>query len=167
MSLKFRQAFKQTLFTAKCCKRQIQKTRTKAYFSYRFSRRNGYSETSFTSVEAGAGSPARSIHSHHSEHSPESACLREVGKAGRPLLHTHHSEHSPDIARTRDVGKTGRVLLNHSDMERKATDHELRQFVVDINKDSTIVDANRNKAVDHVKLSDIPEVINECQTEVT
>ncbi|KAL4236821.1 Serpentine type 7TM GPCR chemoreceptor Srsx [Mactra antiquata] len=62
MSLKFRQAFKQTVLRPKCCRRQVNTVSKRTYFSYRFSHKNGYSETSFTSMEH--GSPARSFHSH-------------------------------------------------------------------------------------------------------
>lgn len=79
MSLKFRQAFKQTVLRPKCCRQNIHTTKKRTYFSYRFSHKNGYSETSFTSVEP--GSPARSSHSHsNSDHSSEHARVK-VGVA--------------------------------------------------------------------------------------
>ncbi|XP_052777774.1 pyrokinin-1 receptor-like [Mya arenaria] len=52
MSLKFRQAFKQTVLTPNCCRQRVHSTKKRTYFSYRFSHKNGYSETSFTSVDA-------------------------------------------------------------------------------------------------------------------
>ena len=58
MSIKFRQAFKQTFLRPECCKCRVRKSPTRPYLSYRFSHRNGYSETSFTSVDH--ASPARS-----------------------------------------------------------------------------------------------------------
>lgn len=69
MSLKFRQAFKQTVLKPKCCKRRVHSSKKRTYFSYRFSHKNGYSETSFTSVDP--ASPGGS-HSHsNSDHSSE------------------------------------------------------------------------------------------------
>jgi hypothetical protein len=59
MSLKFRQAFKQTLLEPWCCcpKYQRRRNSSRPYFSYKFAHRNGYTETSFTSLEG--GSPSR------------------------------------------------------------------------------------------------------------
>ncbi|KAL3868157.1 hypothetical protein ACJMK2_040991 [Sinanodonta woodiana] len=50
MSLKFRQALKQTLLRKSCCHKPP-RPKKRSYFSYKFAHRNGYSETSFTSVE--------------------------------------------------------------------------------------------------------------------
>lgn len=81
MSLKFRQAFKQTVLRPKCCRQKVNMVAKRTYFSYRFSHKNGYSETSFTSVEH--GSPARSFHS-HSNSDPNSDNARMNGGIHKP-----------------------------------------------------------------------------------
>ena len=72
MSLKFRQAFKQTVLKARCCcKKQVRQLQKKPYLSYRFTPRNGYSETSFTSVEGpspGGSNSNPSDQPHDTEH---------------------------------------------------------------------------------------------------
>lgn len=70
MSLKFRQAFKQTVLKPKCCKRRVHSSKKKTYFSYRFSHKNGYSETSFTSMDPASPGGSHS-HSNNSDHSSE------------------------------------------------------------------------------------------------
>ena len=71
MSLKFRQAFKQTLLKPRCCcKPPVRQLQKKPYFSYKFTHRNGYSETSFTSVDrCSPGSDSNlSEHGHAGDH---------------------------------------------------------------------------------------------------
>ncbi|KAH3849121.1 pyrokinin-1 receptor-like [Dreissena polymorpha] len=66
MSLKFRKAFKQTVLKPKCCRRKEHYSKKRSFFSYRFSHRNGYSETSFTSMDG--ASPARGKFNCNSDH---------------------------------------------------------------------------------------------------
>ncbi|XP_060584543.1 pyrokinin-1 receptor-like [Ruditapes philippinarum] len=108
MSLKFRQAFKQTVLRPKCCKKHIHTAKKRTYFSNRFTHKNGYSETSFTSVEP--VSPARSCHSHSHSHS--------------------NSDHSADHARlntkTTGVNKVQRRVSAHVD-EKVALNCDAKQ----------------------------------------
>ncbi|WAR23368.1 PK1R-like protein [Mya arenaria] len=80
MSLKFRQAFKQTVLKPNCCSQRVHSTKKRTRLSYRFSRKNGYSETSFTSVDK--ASP-RGNREHNSDHSPKTKRKQENASSGR------------------------------------------------------------------------------------
>ena len=75
MSLKFRQAFKQTVLKPNCCNQKIHSSPKRNYCSYRFSHKNGYSETSFTSVDA--VSPR--VHKEHNSDHSSGAGVRNFG----------------------------------------------------------------------------------------
>ena len=84
MSLKFRQAFKQTVLKPKCCKRRVHSSKKRTYFSYRFSHKNGYSETSFTSMDPASPGGSHS-HSNNSDHSSEKRRSKPHSELNVPL----------------------------------------------------------------------------------
>ena len=118
MSLKFRQAFKQTLLKSRCCcKHPVRQLRKKTYFSYRFTHRNGYSETSFTSVEG---------------------CSPVSNSNGCEHGHGEHVRQKEGVARSRSSsGNNSNRLEGHSEKEA-----ELRQLLLH----KTGYDDNSNKA---------------------
>ncbi|WAR23377.1 PK1R-like protein [Mya arenaria] len=94
MSLKFRQAFKQTVLKPNCCRQRVLSTKKRTFFSYRFSPKNGYSETSFTSVDT---STPRGNKEHNSDHSPKTKRKQGNTSSGR-------GESIEDTSRCRSVG---------------------------------------------------------------
>ena len=81
ISLKFRQAFKQTVLKPHCCcKHPVRQLKKRPYFSYRFTHKNGYSETSFTSVEGGSPGSNSNI----SEHGHANDHVRRKESNGKP-----------------------------------------------------------------------------------
>ena len=114
MSLKFRQAFKQTVLKARCCcKQQVRQLKKKPYFSYRFTHKNGYSETSFTSVEG--PSPGGS-HSNPSDQAHDTEHNRQKN-GGRRVRSGSGNNYKFDIQGTKDKR---RLLHVKSDNSNKA-----------------------------------------------
>ena len=95
MSLKFRQAFKQTVLKARCCfgcccKQHVRQLKKKPYFSYRFTHRNGYSETSFTSVEGPSPGGSNSNPSDQANDTEHYRQTKDSGRRGRPGFGYNH-----------------------------------------------------------------------------
>lgn len=145
MSLKFREAFKQTVLSNKCCTHQIHTVRKQRYLSYRFSQKNGYSETSFTSVDRRC--PPRGSHSNSSKSSSEHAQVNNVVVKALRKTSAHDAEIGKlyehiHLDKVEECTETVFMCKTHELDPFKEINQNHKEFVglndrIDANKDET------------------------------